>query len=103
MYFALRSGQEHRDLQFCQITLNEADNGLVSTENVSKNNPGGLKHHKVESKVVSHYVDPTGNKDRCFVSLYKLYVSLSPPLESSKTNAFYLTPLRKLKGQYWYS
>ncbi len=68
-----------------------------------ENNPGGLKHRKVESKVVLHYVNPTGNKDCCFVSLYKLYVSLSPPLESRKTNAFYLTPLRKLKGQYWYS
>ncbi len=103
VYFALRSGQEHRDLQCCQIKVNEAGNGLVYTESHSKNNPGGLKHRKVEAKVVSHFADSTGNKDRCFVRLYKLYVSLCPQLESRKSNAFYLTPLRKPKGKYWYS
>ncbi len=44
MYFALRSGQEHRDLQFNQIELIEPPDDsppyLVYTENISKNNTG---------------------------------------------------------------
>ena len=45
---ALRSGQEHRDLQSSQLEIIERDGGKVLryTENVSKNNPGGLKHRK---------------------------------------------------------
>ena len=45
LYFALRSGQEHRSLQMDQIRLVEppgASAFLVYTKNVSKNNPGGL-------------------------------------------------------------
>uniref|UniRef100_A0A1X7T7U7 Uncharacterized protein n=1 Tax=Amphimedon queenslandica TaxID=400682 RepID=A0A1X7T7U7_AMPQE len=42
IYFALRSGQEHRDLRFSQIKLKEIDGKkcLIYTENVSKNNSG---------------------------------------------------------------
>ena len=52
IYFALRSGQEHRDLRFSQIKLKEIDGKkcLVYTENVSKNNSGGIKHRKLELK-----------------------------------------------------
>ena len=56
LYFALRSGQEHRSLTFDQIELFEPDDGpayLVYTENVSKNNTGGLVKHKVQSKQLS--------------------------------------------------
>ena len=45
LYFALRSGQEHRSLRMDQIRLVEPPAGLsflLYTENVSKNNPGGL-------------------------------------------------------------
>ena len=44
--FALRSGQEHRDLQLSQIELVEHTDQppyLVYTENISKNNRGGLE------------------------------------------------------------
>ena len=57
MYFALRSGQEHRDLQFNKIEILTIDGKkcIQYTENYSKNNPGGLKHRKIEPKVVTHY------------------------------------------------
>ena len=72
IYFVLRSGQEHRDLKYDQIKciVNEtAKPHLVYTENTSKNNPGGLKHRKIEPKIVSHYASEDGIT-RCFVSLY---------------------------------
>ena len=43
--FALRSGKEHRDLQFNQIELIESTDVtpyLVYIENISKNNEGGI-------------------------------------------------------------
>ena len=102
IYFALRSGQEHRDLKYDQIKciVNEtAKPHLVYTENTSKNNPGGLKHRKIEPKIVSHYASEDGIT-RCFVSLYKLYISHCPLMETRKTNAFYLTPLKSLRGVF---
>ena len=51
-YFALRSRQEHRNLSMDQIKLVEPEGGvlhLIYTENVSKNNPGGLHNRKLNS------------------------------------------------------
>ena len=48
LYFALRSGNEHRNVRFspCQIEVHD-DEGerpyLLYTEDLSKNHPGGLK------------------------------------------------------------
>ncbi len=57
VFFALRSGQEHRDLQFGQfkLTQKEGHKFIVYTENVSKNRPGGIKQRKVEPKIVEHH------------------------------------------------
>ena len=58
LYFALRSGDEHRNLSFSSVELVEREGSipyLLYTESVSKNNPGGLKHRKVEPKQVKHY------------------------------------------------
>ena len=66
--FALRSGQEHRDLQLSQIELVEHTNQLpylVCTENISKNNRGGLEQRKIDAKQVVHHSNTT-NPDRCF-------------------------------------
>ena len=57
LYFALKSGQEHRQLRMdaCQIQLHERPGQkpyLEYTEDVSKNRPGGLKHRKMKPKVV---------------------------------------------------
>lgn len=67
-------------------------------ENTSKNNPGGLKHRKVNSKVVTHYQN-TANPSRCFVRLYKLYLSKCP----DNVNMFFLKPLSKPKENQWYT
>ena len=60
IYFALRSGAEHRQLRYdpCQIELVErcgARTYLKYTEDVSKNKPGGLKGRKIKPKVVLHH------------------------------------------------
>ena len=103
LYFAMRSGQEHRRLRIDQIRLIEPPNEsafLVYTENVSKNNPGGLHHRKLKAKEVNHY-ENKGDPRRCFVRLFKCYVSHRPQ-GSIKDNAFYLTPVRNPKTSVWY-
>ena len=105
LYFALRSGQEHRQLRFnpCQIRLHERQGEkpyLEYTEDVSKNRPGGLKNRKTKPKVVVHYSNEE-NPERCFVRLFKLYTSLCP--QQSPKNSFYLQPLKKPQPNCWYS
>ena len=59
LYFALRSGKEHRQLCLnpCQIELISKGERpyLKYTEDISKNRPGGLKGRKVKPKVVYHH------------------------------------------------
>ena len=74
VYFALRSGQEHRALSFYppQIELFEQPGKrayLRYTEDISKNNPGGLKGRKNKPKVVIQYEKP-GKPSRFFVALH---------------------------------
>ena len=102
MYFALRSGKEHRSLRPGQIELVEVPGKtafLRYTEDVSKNNAGGLKHRKVQPKSVVHYVN--SDPSRCFVRLYKLYCSKCP--QDGPENTFYLTPRSKPTDECWYS
>lgn len=56
MYFALCSGQEHQELRFSQLQINEREGkkSLIYYENASKANSGDLKHQKIEGKVVTH-------------------------------------------------
>lgn len=80
LYFALRSGKEHRQLRSnpCQIQLVEPAGErayLEYTEEVSKNRPGGLKGRKVKPKVVVHHSN-IEQPERCFVRLFKLYTQL---------------------------
>ena len=73
LYFALRSGDEHRNLRFSSIELLEKEGStpyLIYTETVSKNNPGGLKHRKVQPKQVKHFAN-TQCPERCFIEMYK--------------------------------
>ena len=74
LYFALRSGDEHRQLRYspCQIQLIEKTGErpyLLYTEERSKNNPGGLKGRKYKAKVVPHYSN-VENPTRCFVRIF---------------------------------
>ena len=105
LYFALRSGGEHRQLrhQPCQIELVENPNErtfLRYTEDISKNHPGGLKGRKHKQKVVIHHTN-VDNPGRCFVRLFKLYNQLCPA--DRPHDAFYLTPLKTPKQDCWFS
>ena len=69
-YFALRSGKEHRQLRSmpCQIQLVEQPGKrafLRYTEDISKNQPGGIRGRNVKPKIVSHHANLT-NSERCF-------------------------------------
>ena len=86
LYFALRSGKEHRQLRFnpCQIELVERTrctgqwSFLRYTEDIFKNHPCGLKGCKTKPRTVTHSAN-ISNPERCFVNLFKLYGSLCPP------------------------
>ena len=73
LYFALRSGGEHRSLRLApsQITVHEkgATLYLLYTEDCSKNVQGGLKHQNVAQRKVKHFAN-TDNLQRCFIRLY---------------------------------
>ena len=95
VYFALRSGSEHRQLRSepCQIEAIEVEgqrSHLKYTEDISKNRPGGLKGRKLKPKVVSYYDNPE-NPERCFLRLFKLYQQLLP--DDRPKNVFYFQPL----------
>ena len=105
LYFALRSGGEHRRLRNCpsQVLLFEPPEGrsyLVYKEDVSKTNKGGLNSCRKVPKEVVHYANAS-NHTRCFVRLYKLYLSKCPL--DRPNNDFYQTPLCRPKGDIWYS
>ena len=104
LYFALRSGQEHGQLQHspCQIEVIEQDEHvpyLQYTENVSKNNPGGLKGRKHKPKIIKHYANQE-NPKQCFVRIFKKYNSLCP--QNCPSNAFYLKPLNVPRDGCWF-
>ena len=105
LYFALRSGSEHRALRLVppQIEVSEKKGErpyLLYTEDTSKNRPGGLKGRKMKLKVVRHHAN-TENPDRCFVRHFKLYRNQCP--HDQPEGAFYLKPLSKPTPTCWYS
>ena len=102
--FALRAGQEHRNLRLrnSQLSLQCDEFGrefLQYTEDISKKNNGGLSHLRIKRKVVRAYTNLT-NVERCPVELYKKYLSHVPNKVSD--NAFYLRALPKPNGKIWY-
>ena len=97
LFFALRSGDEHRRLRLIppQITIHDnGDDGryLLYVEDSSKNHQGGLKQRKVIPKRVKHFAN-TENPGRCFVRIFELYLSRLP--KDAPNNSFYLKPLIK--------
>ena len=105
LFFALRSGKEHRQLRSepCQISVVEAAGErphLKYVEDVSKNRPGGIKGKWVKPKVVTHHANST-NPERCFVRLFQKYQQLTPA--DKPPHAFYLQPLRNPTQVCWYS
>ena len=80
--FALRTGQEHRNLRVgtnSQLSLHiSKDDGrryLQYTEDVSKSNTGGLNHRKIEPKVTRAY-ENVDKPERCLVKIFEKYISL---------------------------
>ena len=88
MYFALRSGREHRKIR------------NSPHEDTSKNHQDGLKGRKTKPKVVKHHSNAE-NPERCFVTLFKKYRQLRP--DDPLLNAFYLQPSRSPADTYWYT
>ena len=78
--FALRAGQEHRNLRMrnSQLSIQIDESGaeyLQYVEDISKTNSGGLSHLKIKRKKVRAYKN-TENPERCPVELYRKYLSL---------------------------
>ena len=105
LYFALRSGKEHRSLRMnnSQIEVFEQPGErayLKYTEDLSKNRQGGLKGRNVKPKIVYHHANQK-NPKRCFVKIFKKYKQLCPDI--LEKNAFYLQPAIKKTLMCWYS
>ncbi len=102
LYFALRSGEEHRQLRNspCQIEIVKHPNErpcLKYTEDISKNHAGGLKGRRVTPKVVLHHAN-LNNPEHCFVRLFQQYRQLCPV--DAPADAFYLKPSKFQSGPY---
>ena len=72
---------------------------IVYTEDVSKTNQGGLIHRNREPKKVTRY-ENRSCPQCCLVRLFKLYKKCPTDRPS---NALYLKPLKRPKGNVWYS
>ncbi|XP_022810328.1 uncharacterized protein LOC111347344 [Stylophora pistillata] len=102
--FALRAGQEHRNLRLrnSQLSLQCDELGrefLQYTEDIRKTNNGGLSYLRIKRKVARAYKNLT-DVERCPVELYKQYLSHVP--NEANDNAFYLRALPKSNGEIWY-
>ena len=104
VHFALRGGQEHRQLRAgprSQFSIGKDSSGaeyLQYVEDATKNNQGGLQHHRIKPKAVRAY--RADNADRCIVTLYGRYMSLCP---SPRPNPFYLKELKNIRPDCWYT
>ena len=91
IYFTLRCGKKHtcKDLHltksawFHQMARIEQTN---YAETISKNNPGGPKHWKIELTVATHF-KKSSNSSWCINNLYKIYLIHCPPIDNG-CNAF---------------
>ena len=99
--FALRGGQEHRNLRWGQmemLTDVSGTNFSRYTEDLSKNNQGGLKHRHVKAKVVDAYENKR-DRQRSIVTVFKKYKYHCP---ENMPDAFYLRPLANPKTTVWF-
>ena len=106
LHCALRAGKEHRVLrslpfksQFEFLVDSAGQYYVKYTEDTGlKTNKGGLKHRKVDVKIVDIY--PSPNSDRCPVAILRKYLSLLPPHRVTK--ALYLQPKKNYTSKVWY-
>ncbi len=86
--FGLCSYDEHRNLKRAQYSKKVDEKGHVYLEYVdfgNKSNRGGLKHMKVDNKVIRQYED----SDHCVVNIFVRYLLYLP----SECDFFYCRPL----------
>ncbi|XP_046578507.1 uncharacterized protein LOC124286206 [Haliotis rubra] len=97
--FALRSGDEHRNLTVDQFEIDKDDTGefLLYSEKTSKCYQRGLKDFGVPPKCVRAYASDDRNK--CVVAIFRKYCSLRP----TNSRVMYLRPLVKPRDDQWYS
>ena len=76
-FFALCSGEEHRRLTVAQLEVVEGDEEertrLRYISFGDKNFSGGLKHRRINAKVVEQY-ENIANPERCVIRLYNKYI-----------------------------
>jgi len=92
LHFAVRGGDEHRNLKMEQFHIESNPGGLrklVYKENVTKTFSGGLKHRRIEANVKEHHENITC-PEKCHVRIYEKYLSMRPP---NSDHSFYLKPL----------
>ena len=105
LYFALRSGEEHRRLRYNPSQINVVNEEgkapyIVYNEDISKTNQGGLKSRKLVPKRVIHHSN-VQNPQRCLVRLFIKYSQLCP--KNRPDGALYLTPLKSPTQNCWFS
>ena len=98
---ALRAGKEHHKLRAppfnSQIQFMHDEDGIFiryQEDMGFKTNKGGLKHRRVEPKVVDLF--PISNSERCPVRIILKYLSLLP--SNRLCESFYLQPKRKFSS-----
>ena len=106
LHCALCAGKEHRVLrslpfksQFEYLCDSTGQTFVRFTEDMGlKTNKGGLKHRKVDVKIVDMY--PSPNPDRCPIAILSKYLSLLP--SNRVTKALYLQPKKNYNSKVWY-
>ena len=89
--FGLRSYDEHRNLRRGQYSKKLDEEGRVYLEYSdfgSKTNRGGLKHMKVDNKVIRQY-ENVEDGEHCIVNIFLYYLTVLPANEDT----FYHRPL----------
>ena len=105
LHCALHAGKEHRVLrsmpfnsQFQYLRDSEGQVFIRFSEDIGlKTNKGGLKHRKLDAKIVDVYC--SSNHDRC-PAIFQLYMSLLP--KNRTCEALYLQPRKNYTSGVWY-
>ena len=92
--FCLRGGSEHRNLTLSHFQRLYKPDRYVYRERASKNKQGGLRHLRMEHKVVSIVSDQSAG-DRCPLFILDLYISKLPE-KAKQMDLFYCRPLSAL-------
>ena len=107
-HFGLRGRKEHHDLrrypdsQINMVKINGKDT-LIYKEFSSKTRQGGIKDRNLKPPEV-RYAFCCGNRDRCFVELYRKYMLLSPPGNRSWPRFYVQTDSKWHPGAFqWYT